>query len=461
MNGLAPSEEYLGMQNDLASAPNTVQFRAGSGADGMNRSGSFPPRASLWSTIDLRALLLALGTFAIGTDAFIIGGILPEIARDLSASIGKTGLVVSVFSLSYALGSPIISALSARWRRSTVMVGGLTVFSVANLLSALSPTLACLLATRVVAALAAGLVAPASYALASTLGSYDNRGKTLAIVAAGFTSAIVVGVPLGVFIGKYAGWRGSLVFVAILGAIAALSMFSAGVPEPDSPKGASSLSEQLRIVSRPKTIFLLTPFLIWSIANFGLYTFIAAILGRHLSATAIPLLLLLFGLGGMTGNFIGGALSDRYGTRWPTIICLLMLICALATIEPASSSIVAASVTMIWWAICMAALFTLQQQRAIAANPKQSNLALALNNSALYLGASVGAAAGGVVISRISLAFLAPASAAAAALGLLALLVLPQSQARAATGLPNDKIEPRSRVESSVPNAATVQLRDR
>jgi predicted MFS family arabinose efflux permease len=299
--------------------------------------------------------MLALGTFAIGTDAFIIGGILPEIAQDLSASIGKTGLVVSVFSLSYALGSPIVSALSARWRRSTVMGGGLAVFSVANLLSALSPTLACLLATRVIAALAAGLVAPASYALASILGSSHNRGKILAIIAAGFTSAIVLGVPLGVLIGKYAGWRGSLIFVAILGAIAALSMLGAGVPEPDSTEMAPGFSEQLRIASRPETIIVLTPFLLWSIANFGLYTFIAAILGRQLSATAIPVLLLLFGLGGMAGNFIGGALSDRYGTRWPTIICLLMLICALATIEPASSSMTAASVTMIWWAICMAA----------------------------------------------------------------------------------------------------------
>src|ERR1700693_2030719 len=125
----------------------------------MNGDRSFASCASLWNTIDLRALLLALGTFAIGTDAFIIGGILPEIARDLSASIGKTGLVVSVFSLSYALGSPIVSALSTRWRRSTVMIGGLAVFSVANLSSALSPTLGCLLATRVIAALAAGLVA--------------------------------------------------------------------------------------------------------------------------------------------------------------------------------------------------------------------------------------------------------------------------------------------------------------
>jgi DHA1 family inner membrane transport protein len=423
----------------------------------MDRSDSFSRRASLLSGIDPRAFMLALGTFAIGTDAFIIGGILPEIAHDLSVSIGKAGLVVSVFSLSYALGSPIVSALSARWRRSTVMIGGLAVFSVANLLSALSPTLGCLLATRVIAALAAGLVAPASYALASTLGSSYNRGMILAIVAAGFTSAIVLGVPLGVFIGKYADWRSSLIFVAILGAIAALYMFGAGVPEPSSIKRTPGLSEQLRIASRPETIIVLTPFLIWSIANFGLYTFVAAILGRQLSATAIPLLLLLFGVGAVVGNFVGGALSDRYGTRRPTIICLVMLICALATIEPASSSIIGASVTVIWWAICMAALFTLQQQRAIAANPKHSNLALALNNSALYLGASLGAAAGGVVISKASLSLLAPASAATAALSLLTILALPRREARVAGS--DGGIESRSSVEATVPDSVNEQSR--
>jgi len=242
---------------------------------------------------------------------------------------------------------------------------------------------------------------------------------------------MVLGVPLGVFIGKYVGWRGSLIFVAILGAVAAISMFGAGVPELESTENTRGLAEQLQILRYPRTIVVLTPFLIWSVANFGLYTFISAILGRQLSATAIPVLLLLFGLGAVAGNFVGGALSDRYGSRWPTIICLVMLICALATIEPASSSIIAASVIIIWWAICMAALFTLQQHRAIATNPEQSNLALALNNSALYLGASVGAAAGGVVISRSSLAVLAPMSAAAAALGLLALLILPRGEARA------------------------------
>jgi predicted MFS family arabinose efflux permease len=380
-------------------------------------------------------LILALGTFAIGTDAFIIGGILPTIAHDLSVSVGKAGLVASVFSLSYALGSPVVSALSARLRRANLMIGGLAVFSVANLLSALSPTLACLLATRVVAALAAGLVAPACYALASRLGPSHSRGKTLGIVAAGFTSAIVLGVPLGVFLGRYTGWRGSLIFVALLGVLAALAMYAAGVPEPDTAHEASSISEQLRSLGRPETVIVLTPFLIWSVANFALYTFIAAVLGRRLPATAVPLLLLLFGLGCMAGNFIGGALSDRYGLRWPMTLGLMTLICALAAVGLAGPSLIQAGLTMICWGVCMAALFTLQQQRVIAMSSRQSSWTLALNNSTLYLGASIGAAAGGVVISTASLAALAPASAAVAALGLLAFLALPWTKRGPSPGI--------------------------
>jgi MFS transporter, DHA1 family, inner membrane transport protein len=109
-------------------------------------------RGGAFVGIDRRAFLLALGTFAVGTDAFIIAGVLPEISTSLSSSLGAAGLVVSVFSVSYAFGSPVVSSLSARWRRSTVLIGGLGVFTLANLLSAASPTLVNLLASRVLAA---------------------------------------------------------------------------------------------------------------------------------------------------------------------------------------------------------------------------------------------------------------------------------------------------------------------
>src|ERR1700679_3116542 len=129
----------------------------------MNERPGSPAGVSLWKTIDLRPFILALGTFAFVPDAFLIGGLLPRIAQHRPVSVGRTGLVVSAFSLSYAVGSPLVAALSARWRPSTVIVGGLAVFAAANLLSAVSPTFACLLATRVLAALAAGPGAPASY----------------------------------------------------------------------------------------------------------------------------------------------------------------------------------------------------------------------------------------------------------------------------------------------------------
>ena len=150
---------------------------------------------------------------------------------------------------------------------------------------------------------------------------------------------------------------------------------------------------------------------------------------------------------------MGGVLSDRFGTRKPMITCLTLLICALAGIEFTSSSLIAAGMNMIAWAILMAALFTLQQQRAILVDPAQSNLLLALNNSALYLGAAIGSAAFGAIISRMSLAVVSPISAGAAALSLGALLFMPLRDQKMP---PSDHTESTGRAHSlSIPLVQT------
>lgn len=372
---------------------------------------------------DRRAFILALGTFAVGTDAFVVAGILPEIARGLSTSIESAGLVVSVFAISYALGSPVVSALGAAWPRKAVLAGGLFAFMLANIGSAVAPTLPILLATRILAALSAGLFAPAAYALGATLGRAETRGRTLSIVVAGFSSAVVLGVPVGVVIGQYMGWRGTLVFVAAISGIAGLAISSVRAPEPERISSTATLRERMRPVGEGRTLAVLLPFLIWSTANYALYTFVAPLLETHLPATAIPALLFLFGVGGVAGNLIGGALYDAFGTSRPTWLCLVLLIGALAVLRPASSSPIAAGIDMVVWAVCMASLFCLQQQRAIAVGPQQSNLRLALNNSAMYLGASIGSLFGGIIILRASVVALPLASAAIATVGLATLIV--------------------------------------
>ncbi|HEY4211977.1 MAG TPA: MFS transporter [Steroidobacteraceae bacterium] len=372
------------------------------------------------------AFLLALATFAIGTDAFIVAGLLPQIAHDLSTPIGSAGLVVSVFSVSYAISAPIVSALTARISRKVVLVGGLAVFTVANVLSAICTTLPTLLLTRVLAALSAGLVTPTCYAVASSLGSQSNRGRNLAVTAAGFTTAIVLGVPFGVYISHLFSWRGSLGFVALLATVAGLALLKIGVPSANTAGPPVSLAQQFASIARPKTLFVLVPFLFWSAATLGLYTYVAAILARSLSAQIIPILLLAYGMGAVIGNLVGGFLADRLGLRAPTMGLLALLAVTLGSVGVASSSLVAAATVMMIWAVCGAGLFTLQQQRAIASSAQHSGLILALNNSALYFGAAAGSAFLGSVISMISLSAAAPASAAIAALAWILLVTLPQ-----------------------------------
>src|SRR5258708_19832146 len=63
---------------------------------------------------------LALGTFAVGTESFMIAGLLPDMAADLHTSIVATGQLVTVFALAYAFSSPVMAALTGGLHRRTL-----------------------------------------------------------------------------------------------------------------------------------------------------------------------------------------------------------------------------------------------------------------------------------------------------------------------------------------------------
>ncbi|MDC7337413.1 MFS transporter [Streptomyces lydicus] len=143
----------------------------------------------------LRLLLLALGTFAVGTDSMVMAGILGLVARDLDVSVPAAGQIVTVFALSYAVLAPVLATAAARWPRRRLLLTALTVFTVANALSAVAPTYPILLATRVLAAAGAALYTPTANAVATTLVPPERRGRALATVLGGMTVATALGVP--------------------------------------------------------------------------------------------------------------------------------------------------------------------------------------------------------------------------------------------------------------------------
>jgi predicted MFS family arabinose efflux permease len=121
--------------------------------------------------------VLAIGTFAIGTDAFVIGGVLPAVARSLRVSTSSAGLLVTAFAVAYALGAPILAVAGARLARRALLVSALTLFVAANVLAAAAPSYAMVIIARVIAALAAAAFVPAASAVASSLAPKEYRGR--------------------------------------------------------------------------------------------------------------------------------------------------------------------------------------------------------------------------------------------------------------------------------------------
>lgn len=152
-------------------------------------------------------LPLAAGAFAVGTDGFVIAGILPLAATDLGVGVGAAGQLVTVFALSYAALSPVIAALAARWDRRTLLLAGLTVLTVGNVATALAPHFAIAVAGRVVAGVGAAAYTPTASATAAALAPANQRGRSLALVMAGLSAATALGAPLRSSAERTAGGR--------------------------------------------------------------------------------------------------------------------------------------------------------------------------------------------------------------------------------------------------------------
>jgi MFS transporter, DHA1 family, inner membrane transport protein len=351
--------------------------------------------------LDWRIWLLALGTFVLGTDAFVIAGILPQLAAGLDVGTEAAGQIVSVYSLTYAFGAPLLAAIAAKWGRGHVVVGALAAFAVVNVMSALVPSYSLMLAVRFLAGICAALFAPAAYALATELTPQGRRGSALALVSMGLAVSTVVGVPAGSWVGIHLGWRASFLLIAALSAVGVFGLLTGKISETSSSSGESqtSLKAGLAPVARLPVLLALLPMLLWSTAYFTVYTYAALFLARQLPTTNVAALFLALGLGCLVGNRLGGRLSDRWGPFWPIAGCTglgALTVAMMGLAPPAWPSI---TILLFAWGVCSWANFAPQQSLLLTIEPKHAALVLSLNNSMNYLGSALGAALGAIILT--------------------------------------------------------------
>ncbi|GHO71722.1 MFS transporter [Ktedonobacter sp. SOSP1-52] len=381
-----------------------------------------PSSSTLPARLDKRILLLALGMFALGTDAFVVAGVLPAISHDLTISEGAAGQLVTIFSLTYGLGAPVFAAISGRWSRNKVLLVALGAFCLVNVGSALAPNYLLLLLTRLLAGCTAATFAPLAYTTGTSLAPPQKQGKALSLVALGLTVATVFGSPLGTWIGEHMGWRLSFGLVALLAGIAFLALLLCGLPQVKRGL-ALSLKDRLVPIKEPHLLLALLPALLWNLGVYVTYTYLAPLLHSMLSLTDISVLLLAFGVGVIIGNVSGGTISDRLGEKRPLLIGLFLLTLTFALLPLACTSILGASIALFLWGLISSAIFTPQQHRLLALAPQHANVILALNNSTLYLGIAFGSAVGGIALQIVSVQILPWIGATIIALALLVLFL--------------------------------------
>ena len=367
---------------------------------------------------------LTLGAFAIGTEGFMIAGLLPALARDLNVGLAATGHLVTAFSLAYAIGAPVMAVLTAGLERRRLLAVAMGGFALANLLAALAPGYAGLLAARLLLALSAATFMPAASGYAAALGGPERRGRALSTVTTGLTLAIIAGVPLGVLVGQGFGWRATFFGVA---ALAVISLLGILVRLPRQPPGVTAgLGERLALAKRRDILAVLVTSALTVAGTFTVYTYLGVFIARvaGLGSQALAPVLLGFGLASAFGTQLSGGAVDRWGAR-STVIAGggLALVAYLALSLSAALGTARAVPVMLpailLWGLASWGLITAQQARLVALAPALAPVSLSMNSSAIYLGSAMGAAAGALVIADGATVWL---SWVAAGFGLAALL---------------------------------------
>ncbi len=356
--------------------------------------------------MNFRVYILASSAFIVGIVELIIGGILDQIAADLHISISKAGQLISVFSLAFAVSSPILLNATAKVERKKLYLWTLFFFLIGNLMAVFSPNYTVLLLSRIVSAATASLLIVLSVTVASNLVKPEYKGRAIGVIYMGVSGSLVLGVPLGMTLGNLYGWRAPFVLISALTVLAAASIFFFLKETPPNP--IVPLREQLKALRNSKIISAQFISILMLTGHLTLYAYFTPFLqsALHLDATMISVMYFVFGLAAVAGGGMGGFASDKLGIGRSilTIIPLFavaMILMPMATKAPFWVFLI----VMIIWSALSWSISPAQQSYLIQIAPKTADIQLSINNSASHIGIAAGSAIGGIVIEKSSVMY--------------------------------------------------------
>ena len=341
-------------------------------------------------------LALALGGFGIGMTEFVMMGLLPDIATSLSITIPQAGHLISMYALGVVVGAPLISGLAGKFRPNRILQGLMAFFALAHVLSAFAPNYEMMMLARFVAGLPHGAYFGVGAVVAGRLGAKGKAAQAISVMFAGLTIAIIVGVPLGTYLGHTFNWRIVMALIAAIGFVTVLTL-KAWLPEVAANSNASFRND-LKIFARVDTWYAI---FITSIGTGGLFAWFSYIAPLSTNVAkfdpaSVTFILITAGVGMSVGNTIGGYLADTFSPVKATCgLLLLMCVCLLIGVPAASHQWSLLLMTFVTGAVAFSVVSPIQTL-IIRATEGAEMLGSSLGQAGFNMGNAVGAFLGGL-----------------------------------------------------------------
>ena len=329
-------------------------------------------------------------------------------AADLGVSLTSAGLLVSLYALGVAIGAPVLTALTGKLPRKTLLLALMALFTVGNLVAWQAPSYEALVVARILTGLAHGVFFSIGSTIATGLVPREKAASAIAIMFTGLTVALVTGVPLGTFIGQNYGWRATFLAVSGLGLIAFIGS-ALFVPRTITHTASASLKVQASVLLQPRLLLVYAMTAVGYGGSFIAFTFLAPLLQQvsGFEAGAVALVMLVYGVSVTVGNIWGGKLADQRGAvpALKIIFALLALVLLVLTFTAPHKWLMLATV-LAWGAVAFGNVPGLQVyvvKQAERFSPRAVDVASGLNIAAFNVGIAFGAWAGGLIVERLGL----------------------------------------------------------
>lgn len=347
-----------------------------------------------------RVYFLMIISFVIGMVELIISGILDLIANDLNVSLGEAGYLITVFSLIFAVASPILLLMTAKIERKKLTLVSLFIFLMGNLVTLFATDYNIVFLGRIISAISGALLIILCLVMAPSLVEPKYRGRAIGTVSMGVSGSLVLGVPLGLVLGNLFNWRAPFLLISILTVLAIIGVYF--FMDRVEPKPSTPLKTQLATLKSKKISFAhLTTFL-YMTGHTILYAYLKPYLQETtlLGATFISVVYFLFGVAAVSGGGLGGTMSDLFGSKRTIILSIIGLGGTLFLLPFTTEFVLLLLIGLMVWGMLSWVISPAMQAYLIESSPETGDIQQSLSNSSLHLGIAFGSFIGGIIIEK-------------------------------------------------------------